>query len=67
MTMSFQFWSCFTLLQRKTILRIYRTCWPCTDLSGWEELRVVVLGEGDPVLCPHLSCSGWLMYVNKII
>ena len=22
-------------------------------LSWWQQLRVVVLGEGDPVLCPH--------------
>ena len=22
-------------------------------LSWWQQLRVVIFGEGDPVLCPH--------------
>ena len=26
-------------------------------LSWWQQLRVVVFGEGDPMLCPHNVCS----------
>ena len=26
-------------------------------LSWWQQLRVVVFGEGDPMLCPYKVCS----------